>query len=70
MVQQHFLPIQQMAPHHFTHHPQYIAQIHPQFVVPLPQPIFPSNGNGTTPHVPPQPVVVEQQQQQQHSVSN
>jgi hypothetical protein len=68
MVQQHFLPMQQMAPHHFTHQPQFIAQIHPQFVVPLPQPIFPSNGNGTTPHVPPQPVVVEQQQQ--HSVSN
>jgi hypothetical protein len=69
MVQQHFLPMQQMATHHFTHQPQFIAQIHPQYVVPHPQPIFPLNGNRTTPHVPPQPVVVEQQQQQ-HSVSN
>jgi hypothetical protein len=66
VVQQHFLPMQQMAQHHFSHQPQYIAQTHPQFVVLLPQLIFPQTGNGTT------PVVVEQQQQQQlqHSVSN
>jgi len=69
VVQQHFLPMQQMAQHHFPHQPQFIVQIHPQFVVPIPQPIFPQTGNGATPHVPPQPVVVKQQQQQ-HSVSN
>jgi hypothetical protein len=69
VVQQHFPPMQQMAQHHFSHQPNFIAQIHPHFVVPLPQPIFPQTGHGTTPHVPQQQVVAEQHQQQ-HPVSN
>jgi hypothetical protein len=48
----------------------FIAQIHPQFVVPLPQPIFTQTGQGTTPHVPQQQQVVAEQQQQQHPVPN
>jgi hypothetical protein len=61
VAQQHFPPMQQMAQYHFMHQPQFIAPIHPQFVVQ----IFPHNSNGTTPHVPPQPTVVNQQQPQQ-----
>jgi hypothetical protein len=70
VVQQHFPPMQQMAQHHFPHQPHFIAQIHPQFVVPLAQPIYPQPNNGTSPHVLTQPVVAEQQQQQQYSSSN
>jgi hypothetical protein len=70
VVQQHFPPMQQMVQHHFPHHPNFIAQIHPQFVVPLPQPIFPQTGHGTAPHVPQQQQVVAEQQQQQHPAPN
>jgi len=69
VVQQHFPPMQQMAQHHFPHQPNFIAQIHPHFVVPLAQPIFPQTGHGTPPHVPQQQVVAEQHQQQ-HPVPN
>jgi hypothetical protein len=69
VVRQHFPPMQQMAQHHFPQEPHFIAQIHPQFVTPLPQLIYPQTGNGIAPHIPQQPVDVEQQQQQ-HTIYN
>jgi hypothetical protein len=47
--QQHLLQMQQMAQHHFLHPPHFIAQIHPQFVVPVMQPNFAQHGDNTTP---------------------
>jgi hypothetical protein len=49
--------MQQMSQHHFSHPPHFIAQIHPQFVVPVVQPNFAQHGDNTTPQqVPQQPV--------------
>ncbi len=62
IVQQNFQPMQQMVQHPFPHQPHFIAKIHPQFVIPLTQPIFLQQcKNITLQHIPQQPAVVEHQ---------
>ena len=56
-MQQHLPLMQQMVPHHFWHLHHFIVQIHPQFVVPVMQPVYAQSCNNTTSHqVPQQPV--------------
>ena len=60
-VVQHFHPMQQMVQHHFPQQPHFIAQFHPQFVVPQ------QRENQNSQHAMQQPVVVVEQQ---HPIAN
>jgi hypothetical protein len=56
-MQKHLPQMQQMVPHHFWHPRHFIAQIHPQVVVPVAQLVYTQNCNNTTSNqVPQQPV--------------